>query len=80
MFSCPYCETHKRDFETNKMTNKRGVFIKEAKPRTVNNICENRAKWATDTNSNRTKFLMYKNCEFKPIELRKNHGDKEVFF
>ena len=48
--------------------------------RTVRNISANQSEWAIKPNQNRKWLKHFKNCEFKPIPLRKDQEDVAVLF
>ena len=75
MYSCPYGECYKINTDTNNMTNKKGVYV-PGTLRTCAIIANHQAEWLNATNGDRTKLKYFKNCEFPPIVLRKDQGDK----
>ena len=77
LYACPYCDGSKIDSVTFKPTNGRGRWM-EGPLRTEDSIDANNSEWVLKTNSNRKLLKEYKNCEFKPMRLRRDNGEKAV--
>ena len=79
LYGCPFCTSYKVDIESMHKTNKRGLYVPQPL-RTFNSIVENQQKWMEETNGDRKLLKHFKNCEFPPIQMSKDQGEKEVLF